>query len=41
MLCHTWENTTTEGRRLTQMLAELSISKSGGDSDAPVRAVSL
>lgn len=30
MLCETWEHTTTEGRRLTQMLAELSISKGEG-----------
>lgn len=34
MLCHTWEMTTPEGRRLTQMLAELSISK---DEGVPVR----
>ena len=30
MLCQTWENTNTEGRRLTQLLAELSISKAEG-----------
>lgn len=30
MLCRTWEITTTEGRRLTQMLAELSINKKEG-----------
>jgi hypothetical protein len=30
MLCETWEHTTAEGRRLTQMLAELSISKGEG-----------
>lgn len=30
MLCRTWENTTTEGRRLTRMLAELSVSKAEG-----------
>jgi hypothetical protein len=30
VLCRTWENTTVEGRRLTQMLAELSISKEEG-----------
>lgn len=34
MLCQTWELTTPEGRRLTQMLAELSISKEEG---VPVR----
>lgn len=34
MLCRTWEMTTPEGRRLTQMLAELSIDKSEG---VPVR----
>ena len=32
LLCRTWENTTDEGRRLTQMLAELSISKDEGGS---------
>lgn len=30
MLCETWERTTEEGRRLTRMLAELSISKAEG-----------
>ena len=30
MLCRTWELTTAEGRRLTQMLAELSIMKAEG-----------
>lgn len=30
MLCSTYENTTAEGRRLTKMLAELSIRKSEG-----------
>jgi hypothetical protein len=30
MLCRTWELTTDEGRRLTQMLAELSVSKAEG-----------
>lgn len=30
MLCDTWEHTTAEGRRLTQLLAELSISKAEG-----------
>jgi hypothetical protein len=30
LLCRTWENTTPEGRRLTQLLAELSISKAEG-----------
>jgi len=30
MLCEAWEATTEEGRRLTKMLAELSISKSEG-----------
>jgi hypothetical protein len=30
MLCETWENTTEEGRRLTQLLAELSISTAEG-----------
>ena len=30
MLCETWEKTSAEGRRLTQMLAELSISKGEG-----------
>jgi len=34
MLCRTWEMTTPEGRRLTQMLAELSISREEG---VPVR----
>lgn len=34
ILCRTWEMTTAEGRRLTQMLAELSIDKSEG---VPVR----
>ena len=34
MLCQTWETTTPEGRRLTQLLAELSISKAEG---IPVR----
>ena len=34
ILCRTWEMTTPEGRRLTQMLAELSIDKSEG---VPVR----
>ena len=34
ILCRTWETTTPEGRRLTQMLAELSIDKSEG---VPVR----
>jgi hypothetical protein len=34
MLCETWERTTDEGRRLTQLLAELSISKAEG---VPVR----
>jgi hypothetical protein len=34
LLCRTWETTTDEGRRLTQLLAELSISKSEG---IPVR----
>ncbi len=32
LLCRTWENTTEEGRRLTQMLAELSIDRSEGGS---------
>jgi len=30
ILCRTWETTTAEGRRLTQLLAELSISKAEG-----------
>lgn len=30
LLCRTWENTTDEGRRLTQILAALSISKNEG-----------
>jgi len=30
ILCRTWETTTAEGRRLTQLLAELSISKHEG-----------
>lgn len=30
MLCETWEQTTPEGRRLTQLLAELSISTAEG-----------
>jgi hypothetical protein len=30
MLCNTWEHTTEEGRRLTRMLAELSVSKAEG-----------
>ena len=30
ILCKTWETTTPEGRRLTQLLAELSISKAEG-----------
>lgn len=30
LLCQTWEQTTTEGRRLTQLLAELSISSAEG-----------
>ncbi|MGN6185117.1 MAG: hypothetical protein ACTHQM_15870 [Thermoanaerobaculia bacterium] len=30
MLCQTWEMTTGEGRRLTRLLAELSISKAEG-----------
>lgn len=30
LLCETWESTTLEGRRLTRMLAELSISKAEG-----------
>ncbi len=30
MLCETWEHTTAEGRRLTQLLAELSISNAEG-----------
>ena len=30
MLCETWERTTAEGRRLTQLLAELSISSAEG-----------
>lgn len=34
ILCKTWEMTTTEGRRLTQLLAELSIDKKEG---VPVR----
>lgn len=34
ILCETWETTTAEGRRLTQLLAELSISKGEG---IPVR----
>lgn len=34
ILCRTWETTTTEGRRLTQLLAELSIDKTEG---VPVR----
>lgn len=34
ILCETWENATPEGRRLTQLLAELSISKAEG---IPVR----
>lgn len=32
LLCKTWENTTEQGRRLTQMLAELSIKKTEGGS---------
>ena len=31
-LCKTWENTTEAGRKLTQMLAELSIKKTEGGS---------
>jgi hypothetical protein len=34
ILCRTWESTTAEGRRLTQMLAELSIDRAEG---VPVR----
>jgi hypothetical protein len=30
LLCQTWESTTDEGRRLTRMLAELSVSKAEG-----------
>ena len=30
MLCETWEKTTDEGRRLTRMFAELSVSKAEG-----------
>lgn len=30
ILCQTWESTTVEGRRLTQLLAELSISRMEG-----------
>lgn len=30
LLCRTWETTTTEGRRLTRLLAELSTSKAEG-----------
>lgn len=30
LLCETWERTTDEGRRLTRMLAELSVSKGEG-----------
>lgn len=30
LLCQTWERTTLEGRRLTQLLAELSISQTEG-----------
>lgn len=30
MLCRTWETTTAEGRRLTRLLAELSISRAEG-----------
>lgn len=30
MLCEAWERTTTEGRRLTRLLAELSISREEG-----------
>lgn len=30
LLCRTWESTTAEGRRLTRMLAELSVSKAEG-----------
>lgn len=30
LLCETWERTTPEGRRLTQLLAELSISRAEG-----------
>lgn len=30
LLCRTWETTTDEGRRLTRMLAELSLSKAEG-----------
>ncbi len=30
LLCETWERTTLEGRRLTQLLAELSISRAEG-----------
>ncbi|HEY0156705.1 MAG TPA: hypothetical protein VGF28_05370 [Thermoanaerobaculia bacterium] len=30
MLCNTWEHTTEEGRRLTRMLAELSVSRAEG-----------
>ncbi|MDQ3283654.1 MAG: PilZ domain-containing protein [Acidobacteriota bacterium] len=30
LLCETWERTTEEGRRLTQLLAELSVSKVEG-----------
>lgn len=30
MLCATWETTTAEGRRLTQLFAQLSISRSEG-----------
>jgi hypothetical protein len=30
LLCRTWESTTAEGRRLTRLLAELSVSKAEG-----------
>jgi hypothetical protein len=30
MLCEAWESTTAEGRRLTQLLAELAVSKHEG-----------
>lgn len=30
LLCRTWESTTAEGRRLTRLLAELSLSKAEG-----------
>jgi hypothetical protein len=30
LLCQTWESTTTEGRRLTRLLAELSVSRAEG-----------